>query len=300
MHSILVWAVGFIFVSGANAEEYTFEVRVGERVQDWCQRLEGQRLLTCQVILDLAEDADFVDYPFLDSVQSAIPASADSTINPFLGNRFEGALTPGDYTIELTKLDSAVVLAAEAGDAATANAQQILTLLFQKSQARFGAMADRYGLNPRQQRILASIVEKEAVANTAYDTVAAVFHNRLKRNDSLGSCPTVEYALGFHRPFLLNKDLAAVATSPYNVYKKKGLPPTPICFFSDAALNAVKVPAVADSVYFFVYDWTTRRLHFEKINGYRKHQQNAGRSKENYKRQLGDIRQLFPDKFYQH
>ena len=281
-----------------EAKEETVEVQVGERLQDWCKRLEEHHLLTCDAVLSIAKNADFSMYSFVAAGPMPMPAEGGASHQIFLGNRFEGIFTPATYRLKLTRLDAVAVAAV--ADTALANARRIVDLLLQRSQARFDSMQKGLGLEPWQQRILASMVEKEAVANTAYDTVATVFYNRLQRNDKLGSCPTVEYALGFHRPFLLFKDLAAVANSPYNVYKKKGLPPTPICFFSDAALAAVTTPAVADSVYFFVYDWTTRRLHFEKLSDYDKHQQNAARVKANYQQQFGDIRQYFPDKFYQY
>jgi len=93
-------------------------------------------------------------------------------------------------------------------------------------------------LTPYQQLILASIVEKEDIAGKNYDLVASVFLNRLTWGDCLASCPTVEYALGYHRAFLTRYDISI--PSPYNVYLRKGLPPTPICFFSDRALQAVR------------------------------------------------------------
>jgi UPF0755 protein len=67
------------------------------------------------------------------------------------------------------------------------------------------------------------------------DQVAIVFHRRLRSGIPFGSCPSVEYVLGSHRPFLTSDDVSI--HSPYNLYKKPGLTPTPICFFSDSALQ---------------------------------------------------------------
>ena len=181
-----------------------------------------------------------------------------------------------------------------------ANARKIVSLLLEKKAERLEGLPASRGLNAREQIILASIVEKEAVANTDYEKIAAVFYNRIARGDKLGSCPTVEYALGFHRPFLLHKDLEAVSSSPYNLYEKTGLPPTPICFFSDSALEAVNAPLADDSIYFFVFDWTTSKLSFENVADYGKHQQNAARAKENFRARFGDIRKVSHDKFYEH
>jgi hypothetical protein len=47
--------------------------------------------------------------------------------------------------------------------------------------------------------------------------VASVFFNRLAEQMDLSSCPALEYAPGYHRPFLIAKGLEL--DSPYNTYR---------------------------------------------------------------------------------
>ncbi|MGB0843216.1 MAG: endolytic transglycosylase MltG [Alphaproteobacteria bacterium] len=105
--------------------------------------------------------------------------------------------------------------------------------------------------------ILASIVEKETARVEEYAVVASVYLNRLRINKKLEADPTVIYALTMgqkklDRPLLL-KDLRV--KSPWNTYRNKGLPPTPICNPGLGALEGVLRP-VATPYIFFVADGT--------------------------------------------
>lgn len=100
--------------------------------------------------------------------------------------------------------------------------------------------------------ILASIVEKETGINAERAKVASVFVNRLNINMPLQTDPTVIYALTLGQSelkrSLKRKDLEI--DSPYNTYKYKGLPPTPICNPGIKALEAVSHPETTPYFYF--------------------------------------------------
>ena len=64
--------------------------------------------------------------------------------------------------------------------------------------------------------------------------------------------------------------------TPYNTYQVDGLPPTPICNPSEAALRAVLQPAESDYL-FFVADGTGRHA-FSKTNA--EHNRNVARWRE--------------------
>ena len=96
--------------------------------------------------------------------------------------------------------------------------------------------------------ILASIVEKEAIADSERPIIAGVFLNRLAKGMRLESCSTVLYAMGINKERLSFEDLKF--ESPYNTYRYKGLPPGPICNPGAEAIDAVLYPQMTDSLYF--------------------------------------------------
>ena len=77
---------------------------------------------------------------------------------------------------------------------------------------------------------LASIVEGEARADEERETIAGVYHNRLRMGMALQADPTVQYAImlkrGRKKSRLFIKDYAF--PSPYNTYLHPGLPPGPV------------------------------------------------------------------------
>jgi len=111
------------------------------------------------------------------------------------------------------------------------------------------------GLSVNQAIILASIVERESVQNEEMALIASVFINRLNIGMTLGSDPTVQYALGYDslnqtwwkNPLNLD-DLKF--DSAYNTYLYAGLPPAPISNPSLSALNAVAFPESSPYYYF--------------------------------------------------
>ncbi|HEU4558048.1 MAG TPA: endolytic transglycosylase MltG [Longimicrobium sp.] len=128
-----------------------------------------------------------------------------------------------------------------------------------------GEMVDRYraawtpqmraqlqsvGMSERDAVTLASIVEREAKVWRERPTIAAVYHNRLRKNMRLQADPTVQYALGQQRARLLYRDIASVADDPYNTYTHAGLPPGPIASPSQGAIQATLAPAAVDFLYF--------------------------------------------------
>ena len=96
--------------------------------------------------------------------------------------------------------------------------------------------------------ILASIVEKEAIADNERPIIAGIFLNRLSKGMKLESCSTVLFAMGINKERLTFKDLKF--DSPYNTYKYKGLPPGPICNPGAEAIDAVLYPQQTDSLFF--------------------------------------------------
>ncbi len=97
--------------------------------------------------------------------------------------------------------------------------------------------------------ILASIVEKETALAIERPRIAQVFLRRLQLDMPLQTDPTVIYGLGSAFDGNLRRaDLQA--DTPYNSYRRRGLPPTPICMPGSAALAAVLHPQAGEDLYF--------------------------------------------------
>jgi UPF0755 protein len=102
---------------------------------------------------------------------------------------------------------------------------------------------------PNEALILASIVEKETGRAADRPLIASVFVNRLRKGMRLQTDPTVIYGMGDRFDGNLRKrDLEA--DTPWNTYTRDGLPPTPIAFVSQAALDAVVNPPATEFLYF--------------------------------------------------
>ena len=99
---------------------------------------------------------------------------------------------------------------------------------------------------------LASLIEKEAKLPSERNLISAVFHNRLKRGIALYCDPTVRYAVKKFKGRITYSDLKT--DSPFNTYKYRGLPPTPICSPGKESIIAALNPAKSSYLYFVARD----------------------------------------------
>tara|TARA_B100001175_G_C19500754_1_gene637934 strand:- start:500 stop:1507 length:1008 start_codon:yes stop_codon:yes gene_type:complete len=104
--------------------------------------------------------------------------------------------------------------------------------------------ATELGLTPLEVISLAAIVQKETQKVDERPRVAGVYLNRLKRKMKLQADPTVIYAMKLQLnnfdtiiKRVLYQDLKI--NSPYNTYRYKGLPPSPITMPDISSINAV-------------------------------------------------------------
>ncbi len=107
------------------------------------------------------------------------------------------------------------------------------------------------GLSVRQLVTLASIVELETARAEERPRIAAVFLNRLRKGMQLQTDPSIIYALkkaGRWDGDIRRADLQL--DSPYNTYRRAGLPPGPLGCPGREAILAVLAPAATRDLYF--------------------------------------------------
>jgi UPF0755 protein len=113
--------------------------------------------------------------------------------------------------------------------------------------------AKELGMTARQAVTLASLIEKEARVDSERELISSVFHRRLKLGIPLACDPTLIYAAlleNKYRGKIYRSDLER--KSPYNTYKKAGLPPGPIASPGRRSIQAALYPADTNYLYFVV------------------------------------------------
>jgi UPF0755 protein len=132
--------------------------------------------------------------------------------------------------------------------------------------------AEQSGLTQEQVYTLASIVDEETNYESDKYKIASVYINRLHTGMPLQACPTIKYAM---RNFALTRIYEKYLTnpSPYNTYRRKGLPPGPICTPSPKTIDIVLDAPKTDYLYFVAKSDFSGYHHFS--NNYGEHERYA-------------------------
>lgn len=139
--------------------------------------------------------------------------------------------------------------------------------------------AKKLNLSPLEVSTLASIVQKETSTIQERPVVAGLYLNRLKDKWPLQADPTIIFAL--RQKFgqdttikrVLLKDLNT--DSPYNTYKRTGLPPGPIAMPDISSIDAVLNPAKHN--YYYMCASVDRIGQHEFTGSLRQHNINAAK-----------------------
>ena len=103
--------------------------------------------------------------------------------------------------------------------------------------------------NSYEALIMASIVEKETGQASERKQISGVFLRRLKKRMRLQTDPTVIYGMGDkYKGNIRKRDLQR--DTPYNTYRRRGLPPTPIALPGRDAIHAALHPEDGNALYF--------------------------------------------------
>ncbi|NTU70819.1 MAG: endolytic transglycosylase MltG [Coriobacteriia bacterium] len=113
--------------------------------------------------------------------------------------------------------------------------------------------AESKNLNVRDVVTIASIIEREVRLEKEYPLVSSVVYNRLKLPMRLQLDSTVFYGLPEGTKILTKADLAE--HTPWNTYRRDGLPLTPIC---NPGIKAVKAAAKPKKTKYLYYVLTSK------------------------------------------
>ena len=191
-------------------------------LEDWsveqiAERLKEQKLIHEEDFFELANDKNFL---------LSLGIFADS---------IEGYLFPDTYFFNRSMSTRQIM-------------RMMVDRFWTKIPPEMINKAAEKGLNPHQLVTFASIVGKEAGNASEKPTIAAVFHNRLKKGMPLQSDPTTVYDLKNFNGKILRSHYKR--ESPYNTYLIRGLPPGPIGNPGLDSFRAVLNPADVDYLYF--------------------------------------------------
>ena len=127
----------------------------------------------------------------------------------------------------------------------------VIETLRNNFEEKVKVLEEQYGTSTRSRKeivTMASILEREAKNHQDRRMIAGVLWKRLDRGMALQVDAVFLYTLG-RTPFdLTMKDL--VSDSPYNTYRYKGLPPTPIGSPSLDSLTAALTPIKNDFLFY--------------------------------------------------
>lgn len=131
--------------------------------------------------------------------------------------------------------------------------EALLTSMVETANRKFGvgqvtAGAQHTAMNVYQAVTIASIIQAEAATREDMGRVSRVVFNRLERGMPLQMDSTLNYAL--NRSTLDTSVADTKIKSPYNLYQRMGLPPTPIANPGEEAMRAATNPPPGDWLYF--------------------------------------------------
>jgi UPF0755 protein len=205
-------------ISGKTKQVW-FTIPEGWTIKQIAEELEKKKIVTAKEFGEALKEK--YDYQFL----ADKPAEAG----------LEGYLFPDTYKVEV-------------GTSAKEIISKMLANFDQKLSAAMRAEAKRINMSIFEIVTLASIIEKEAPAESDRRLISGVFHNRLKMGMPLESCATLQYSTGIAKRYLSYEETQM--DDPYNTYKYQGLPPTPIGNPGLESLRAAVYPKETTYLYF--------------------------------------------------
>lgn len=161
----------------------------------------------------------------------------------------EGFLYPGTYDVQKGATAYTIL--------------KLMTAKYAQTAAELNLVktAQNKKLDPYQAVIVASIIGGETNRPQDYAKVARVIYNRLRIGMKLQMDSTIHYVVGKDGGVFTTPEQRDMV-SPYNTYKVKGLPPTPINSPTKDTLRAAINPAAGSWLYFTLINLDTGETAF--------------------------------------
>ncbi len=240
-----------------QAETIHFTIPEGFTVLQIADKLAEQDLIDKAKFLDLA--ASQTAWGDAESVRQ-IPDNAE------LHQRLEGYLFPETYEMKVGSTE-----------------EDIIKRMTSELDRKLGELSEDWTdeleakkLTLHELLTIASLIEREVVADEERALVAGVIYNRIAEGMPLQIDATVQYLLDKPKERLMEKDLQI--ESPYNTYKINGLPPGPIASPSIASIEAALNPEPSEYFYYVTKKDGTQTHLFAKT--YQEHLRNIDKSNE--------------------
>ena len=215
--------------SSGNMKAETVRVTIpeGYTVEQTIKLLAKNNVCSEEALLEAARTYNF-KYEFIDNESEDL-------------SRLEGYLFPDTYEFYV-------------GAKASSALDKLISTFNSKLDEDLLEQAKARGYDLKKIVVIASLIEKETDGQD-HDKIASVIYNRLDGPGDKGGTygmlqidAALLYALPGHEGGITNEDKAV--DSPYNLYKKAGLPPTAI---ANPGLNSIKAalqPAETDYYYY--------------------------------------------------
>ena len=215
--------------SSGNMKAETVRVTIpeGYTVEQTIKLLAKNNVCSEEDLLEAARTYNF-KYEFIDNESEDL-------------SRLEGYLFPDTYEFYV-------------GAKASSALDKLISTFNSKLDEDLLAQAKERGYDLKKIVVIASLIEKET-DGTDHDKIASVIYNRLDGlGDKGGTYGMLQidaallYALPGHEGGITNEDKAV--DSPYNLYKKAGLPPTAI---ANPGLNSIKAALQPAETNYYYY-----------------------------------------------
>lgn len=166
--------------------------------------------------------------------QAEVKAAFSSVVLPKPFTQLEGLLFPAQYSFaQGTKADVALK------EMITRGMSEVVKVGFLSEQSQY---------TPQQLLTIASIIQAEG-GDGDFTRVSRVIYNRMRIGMPLQMDSTVHFVMESRGNIFLSTK-STLIDSPYNTYRKYGLPPGPIGNPGRAAMEAALSPAAGDWLYF--------------------------------------------------